>query len=170
MSTQQMFLSVSLLLIICLTCCDLFAIECPKCGYKNDDTLEYCVECGAELRSSQKRVKKKDRYSAGKSTFAAGWFSLVFPGGGHFYLEKTTRGLTFLGIESGIGLLALLIMGTIEDWAFGPISGSLFVTGAGVHIYNVIDAINCASQENTVKNLNFKYGYNQPQMILAYKF
>lgn len=44
-------------------------VYCPKCGTMNDDTAEFCVKCGASLRTGTYESRRNERRRAENECF-----------------------------------------------------------------------------------------------------
>ena len=44
-------------------------VYCPKCGTKNEDNAEFCVKCGASLRTGTAVSRKRERRKAQDECF-----------------------------------------------------------------------------------------------------
>jgi uncharacterized membrane protein YvbJ len=44
-------------------------VYCPKCGTKNEDTAEFCVKCGASLRTGTYTSRRYERRRAEEECF-----------------------------------------------------------------------------------------------------
>ena len=98
-------------------------VYCPKCGTKNEDTTEFCTNCGANLQTGTAATRRYERRKA----------------------EQECFGLPHGGIIAGliIGLIILLwgvylileqtgvITGTVDFWIILLIIlGVLMIVGA----------------------------------------
>lgn len=44
-------------------------VYCPKCGTKNEDTAEFCIKCGASLRTGTVASRRYERRKAEQECF-----------------------------------------------------------------------------------------------------
>ncbi|MEK4125327.1 MULTISPECIES: sugar ABC transporter permease [Lysinibacillus] len=73
-----------------------------------------------------------------KKSWIAGLFSLIFPGLGHFYLEKFTKGLLLVGLQ---------ILFYIVSQKFELVAFALLLTW----IYAIVDSIKDTKKYNESK-------------------
>ncbi len=82
---------------------------CEACGQAVEFRAALCPRCGFP----QGGGPKPGRRVSGKSPRRAMWFSLAWPGGGHFYAGDTEKALILGGAAAVLTVLSVVLIGAV---------------------------------------------------------
>ncbi len=123
---------------------------CSNCGKEMDPDSKFFSECGASVDGSERDARRGSysTYDASvmvnrKSEGVALVLSIILPGLGHVYADRTKDGLSFLMLQVVLYIISFLIligmMGSGEYFIFGMVPLSILgIIEFVVMIYAVI--------------------------------